>query len=636
MAGDLLLTGLSGLSAFKNALDTTGHNIANVTTEGYSRQSVTLDSRNPQLTGFGYVGSGVQTSSVTRAYNEFLAMQFRSSSSATAELDTYRDLATQIDNVLTDENIGLTGALQDFFNAVQGVADDPTSIPARQALLTEGSAIESRFSTLDKLFGDLTSQVNGSLNGTISDINNLADSIAALNDKIVLATGIGAGNVPNDLLDQRDHLVDQLSEKVNVSTNVQDNGAMNVFIGSGQALVLNGQANSLALKTTGFDVSAVDVVLQQSGGDIVVTQFMTGGEIGGTLRFRNEVLDTSIATLGQISISLAYTVNEQHNNGLDLTGAQGLDFFTDPTITPIQLTGADTLPSTDSLAVSVANTAGLTSSDYTLSVAAGVTTLTRLSDGTSTNVNSGDIVDGLKFSFSNLENGDSYRIRPTREAAGEIKLALNDPREIAAAQAVVSTVTPANTGTGDISSVSVDGLTLPIPTDVTLTYNGTGYVVTVAGSANSTLAYTSANNGDPYTITVAGFGAINLTLTGNPVTGDIITLTENTGGIGDNRNANLLTDLQTALTLTGGTASFQDTYGTIVSSVGRNVQAAEANGEAQRGLLNQTIASKGSVSGVNLDEEAANLLRYQQAYQAASQVILTSRAIFDTLLGAFR
>jgi len=645
MAGNLLLTGLSGLSAFRNALDTTGHNISNATTEGYSRQSVELDARPPQFTGFGYVGSGVETTTVTRAYNEFLASQFRSSASATAELDNYLDLTSQIDNVLTNEHIGLTGALQNFFNAVQTVADDPTSIPARQALLTEGSSIESRFGTLDDLFDDLTSQVNGSLNETVADINNLATSIATLNNKIVLATGSGGGQIPNDLLDQRDHLVDQLSEKINVSTNVQSNGAMNVFIGSGQSLVLNEQANSLGVQPTGLDLGAVDIVLKQSGGDIVVTSFMTGGEIGGTLRFRSEVLDPAINNLGQIAISLSYTINQQHNNGLDLNGAQGLDFFTDPTIIPIQLAG------TGSLAVSVADTTGLTTSDYTL-VATSTTafTITRLSDNTTQagTYNAGGSAidfDGLTFTTTSLQNGDSYRIRPTREAAGNINLSINDPREIAAAAPVISTVTPLNSGTGDISNVAVSGLltnrlenATVNSNPITLTFNsGTNVYDYTYGATTSSVAYDpSTDNGVSRSIIVAGFATVSFTLTGNPTNGDTLVLSDNTGGVGDNRNANLMADLQTALTLTGGTASFQDTYGSLVTDVGRKAQSAESNGLAQRGLLNQTIASKASVSGVNLDEEAANLIRYQQAYQAASQVVLTSRAIFDTLLGAFR
>jgi flagellar hook-associated protein 1 FlgK len=185
MAGDLLLTGLSGLTAFKNVLNTTSQNIANVATEGYSRQRVDLEARNPQLTGAGFIGSGVTTTTITRSYDTFLSSQFRTSSSAASELDAYFNFATQVDGALANQNVGLSTALQDFFNAVQAVADDPTSIPARQVLLTEGEVLENRFSTLDNLFNDLTTQLNGSLQTNVSTINNLSKSIATLTIKLL-------------------------------------------------------------------------------------------------------------------------------------------------------------------------------------------------------------------------------------------------------------------------------------------------------------------------------------------------------------------------------------------------------------------------------------------------------------------
>lgn len=639
MAGDLLLTGLSGLTAFRNALNTTSHNIANVTTEGYSRQIVELDARNPQLTGGGYVGSGVQSTTVTRLYDSFLATQFRNSSSATLELDSFLNLSTQVDGVLANQNVGLTAALQNFFNAVQTVADDPTSIPARQVLLTEGEVIENRFNTLDSFFDDLTGQVNVKLQATVIDINKLASNIASLNDKIVEATGIGAGNLPNDLLDQRDQLIDELSQKVNVSTSVQEDGSVNVFIGSGQSLVLGNTFNTLSLQQSGFDASAQDIVFNQPSGNLVVTKFMTGGEIGGTLRFRDDVLDPSINSLGQIAVALSFEINEQHTNGIDLNGAQGLSFFSPPQVNVISVSG------TGSLGMTFANATDLTSSDYTLTTDGTNTnyTLTRLSDNTQFTglVGAGSVTqDGLTFDLTSLAANDSYRIRPTRDAAGDIRLSIGDPREIAVGLPVISSIPATNSGSGAIGDITIANLAAAtLPSNVTLTYNSTSQQYAVSGATGGPLAYDPAdptNNGGIYTVTVAGFGAISFTLTGQPSNADTLVMVDNAGGIGDNRNANLLADLQTDLTMFGSTASFQDVYGQVVADVGRRTQSADANAIAQRGLLEQTVASKDSLSGVNLDEEAANLLRFQQAYQAASQVVLTSRTIFDTLLGAFR
>lgn len=317
---DLLLTGLSGLTAFRSVLDTTSHNIANATTEGYSRQRVELDANNPQLAGAGYLGSGVSATNVSRLYDSFLSTQLRSSSAAASELDSYLSFASQVDGVLANENIGLSTALQDFFNAVQAVADDPTSIPARQVLLTEGEVLENRFGTLDQLFSDISTQVKGSLQDNINDVNTLSENIAFLNNKITIALGSSDGNFPNDLLDQRDKLIDDLSKLVNVRTNEQDNGAVNVFIGNGQTLVLGNTSNKLALQPSPLDPNSVDIIFQQGAANTTITQFMTGGEIGGTIRFKEEVLDEAVHRLGEIAIGLSSSVNEQHRNGIDQIG----------------------------------------------------------------------------------------------------------------------------------------------------------------------------------------------------------------------------------------------------------------------------------------------------------------------------
>lgn len=640
---DLLLTGLSGLTAFRSVLDTTSHNIANATTEGYSRQRVELDANNPQLAGAGYLGSGVSATNVSRLYDSFLSTQLRSSSAAASELDSYLSFASQVDGVLANENIGLSTALQDFFNAVQAVADDPTSIPARQVLLTEGEVLENRFGTLDQLFSDISTQVKGSLQDNINDVNTLSENIAFLNNKITIALGSSDGNFPNDLLDQRDKLIDDLSKLVNVRTNEQDNGAVNVFIGNGQTLVLGNTSNKLALQPSPLDPNSVDIIFQQGAANTTITQFMTGGEIGGTIRFKEEVLDEAVHRLGEIAIGLSSSVNEQHRNGIDLDSEQGLDFFSNASILHIKV---DT--NAGSLAVNISDPSQITNSDYRVTTDGAALpsttyTITRLSDNSSINgiISSGSSVDydGLTFDLSSVNVNNEYSvISPTRHAAENFSLTLTDPRDIAVALPVVSEETIANSGTGGLIDIGISGLSAAsLPASVGLTYDDTLKQYTVSNATGGPLVYDAAlNSGNKYTVNVAGFGDISFTLTGQPDDGDSFSLVDNAGGIGDNRNAHILTGLQTSLTLSGGTASFQDVYGQVVADVGRRTQSAEINGAAQNGLLAQTIASKDAVSGVSLDEEAANLIRFQQAYQAASQVVLTSRTIFDTLLGAFR
>jgi flagellar hook-associated protein 1 len=639
--GDLLSTGLSGLTAFKNVLTTTGHNITNATTEGYSRQRVSLETQTPQFSGSGYVGSGVFTSSITRLYDSFLSTEFRNSSSAASELDTYYEFASQIDSVLANPTVGLSTALQDFFNAAQDVAADPTSIPARQVMLSEGEALENRFSTMDNLFDDITTRVNNRLADTVTDINLLSENIASLNQKIVDAGG--RGQTPNDLLDQRDKLIDQLSSKINVTTSLQDDGSVNVFVGSGQSLVLGSSSNELGLESAGFDASALKIVFKEQTANVDITRFMTGGEMGGIIRFRDEVLNPSINTLGQIAVSLAQNFNDQHANGVDLNGDQGLNFFSKPSV----LIASD-LGNAGSLTVNfAADISTLTTSDYVLTTDATNTnyTITRLSDNTQTTglVSAGTItLDGLDVDLSLTAAGDEYRIRPTREGASAFSMSTSDPKDIAIGLPAISSESANNSGTAGLSNLNVSAYTGASLADVALVYNGvtSEYDITIGGVASGSVAYiASTDSGAEYNVTVAGFGDISFTLTGQPNEGDTFTLSDNAGvnfSVGDNRNALLLSNLQTAQTLSDGTASFQDVYGQIVADVGRRTKSAEVNGAAQQGFLNQAIASKDAVSGVNLDEEAANLVRFQQAYQAASQVVMTSRTIFDTLLGAFR
>jgi len=660
---DLLLTGLSGLTAFKNVLTTTGHNITNATTEGYSRQKVSLETQTPQFSGSGYVGSGVFTSSITRQYDSFLSTEFRNSNSAASELDTYYEFASQIDSVLANPTVGLSGALQEFFNSIQDVAADPTSIPARQVMLSEGEALENRFSTMDNLFDDMTLRVNNRLADTVTDINLLSENIASLNQKIVDASG--KGQTPNDLLDQRDNLIDQLASKVNVSTSVQTDGAVNVFVGSGQSLVLGPRSNQLGLESAGFDASALTIVFKEQTANVDITRFMTGGEMGGIVRFRDEVLNPSINTLGQIAVSLSQTFNEQHTNGVDLNGDQGQSFFTEPSV----LIASDT-SNTGSLTVNyAADISGLTTSDYVLTTDGTNYTITRLSDKTQTTIvestsgtppstsyaitrpdgatetTAGSItVDGLEIDLSATAAGDEYRIRPTRDGASSFSLQTSDPRDIAIGMPVISTESASNSGTAGLNKLNVSAYSGAPLADVSLVYNDTtpsAYDITIGGvSSGSSVAYTaSTDSGASYNVAVAGFGDISFTLTGQPNNGDSFTLSDNAGAsysVGDNRNALALSGLQTKQTMSDGNANYQDVYGQIVADVGRRTKSAAVNGAAQQGFLNQAIAAKDAVSGVNLDEEAANLVRFQQAYQAASQVVLTSRTIFDTLLGAFR
>ena len=659
MAG-ILNIGTSALLAFQRSLSTTGHNIANSDTEGYSRQRVNLATRIPQPSGVGYLGSGVQAVAIERLYDDFLAGQMRASQSSASDMESYFSHASRIDNVLADPNIGLDPAIQDFFNATQVVADDPASISTRQVMLSESGAMVNRYHDLSRQFIDANNQLNQELDDVATEITGLAEGLARVNQAIIEATGAGGG-APNDLLDQREVLLNDLSKLVNISVVPQDNGAWNVFIGKGLTLVIDGTSSTLTSVNSSSDPSQRDIAFTNVSGTQVVTDQLSGGEVGGLLTFRDQILKPAINQLGLVAIGMTDRFNSQHQQGLDLDGNFGSQFFSSHVVGVL-----DDANNAGAAVVSATylDTGNLTASDYQLraTTVANQFSLTRLSDGQVTTINTGGVyphttaeIDGISISISAAATaGDSFLIQPTRNAAHDLQMLVNDPRKIAASGPVrAGDSTNAgggpNQGAGSISQPDYSNTTnLPLagPTTITLEWGATAHLggpgFSVTGGPGGSLAYDPATQTNGANFTFPAYGGMSFTITGTPAAGDRFVIENNSGGVGDNRNALKLADLQSANTLlgqTGGgleTATFQEAYGQLVSDVGSKTHQAEVNFSATDGLRERHKNSLLSVSGVNLDEEAANLIKYQQAYQAAAQVITVSNTLFDTLIGAVR
>ena len=328
---NILNTGISALNAFQRQLATTGHNIANVNTEGYTRQRVDFNALEPQGGDGGYIGSGVEVSSIHRTFDDYLAGRVRDYNASHEEYSIYYERASQVDNVLGDAASGLDQMMQDFFASIQDVANDPTSVPARTVMLNKANLLADRFQSLNGWMDNLRSEVNRDLGAYVDDLNGIAGSLASINQRIQSVSSNSA-NPPNDLLDQRDQLIDQLSGYVNVNTSVQDDGSMNVFIGNGQALVVGGTASSLSAVNNPATADKKELVITQPGGSVVtVTDQVSGGKLGGLLRFRTAVLDSAQNSLGLVAIGLADAFNTQHLLGTDLNGAAGTSFFTTTT-----------------------------------------------------------------------------------------------------------------------------------------------------------------------------------------------------------------------------------------------------------------------------------------------------------------
>ncbi|MGN6389541.1 MAG: flagellar hook-associated protein FlgK [Burkholderiaceae bacterium] len=643
MGSSILSIGQSALAAAQAGLGTTGHNIANAATPGYSRQVVVQASAGGQNYGFGFIGQGTQVDTVKRIYSDFIGTQINSTQSAKSGLDSYYTQISQIDNLLADPSAGLSPALQDFFQSVQDLAANPNAAASRQSVLSEGQALVARFQSLNQQVDDIRTGVNSQIGGSVTAINSYAQQIASLNEAISKATG-GTGQPPNDLLDQRDQLVADLSKQVGTTVVRQDGNTYNVFIGNGQALVLGAQTFTLQAVQASDDPSRIAVAYQSNGSTTVLADnSLTGGTLGGLLQFRDESLDAIQNSIGRTAIALASAFNAQHRAGQDLNGNPGGDFFSIGT--PIATPDVRNTSSAQ-LSVSIASASALTTSDYRVQYDGTNYRVTALPNGTPASYSSlpqtiGGVTIALAPSSGTPNAGDSFLIKPVANGAATIDVAITNTGAIAAGGQIApfrAAAGASNTGTGAVSAPAVDPAYVgaPLASTAALTYAAaTGTI-----SANAPVAVTVGGVTTNYAVGAAipytsgasySFNGVAVTVTGAPADGDVYTVAPN-ASTGDNSNALRLAALQTANIVAGGTTTLQGAYSQLVSLVGNKTRELEVTSTAEGQQLASAVARQQSESGVNLDEEATNLIRYQQAYQAAAKVMATAGKLFDTLL----
>ncbi len=543
MGTNILSIGQSALTAAQVGISVTGHNIANAATPGYNRQVVVQGSALAQDFGAGFLGQGTQIETVRRVYNDFLGVQVQSAQASKSGLETYYAQMRQIDNLLADPDAGLSPAMGDFFASLHEVSADPSSIPARQAVLSTAEALAGRFQGMGARLREIEQGVNSQITTSVTLINSYGEQIAQLNDAIGRAQR-STGQPPNDLLDQRDQLVLDLNKEIKATVVKQDDGAYNIFVGNGQPLVMGNKTSQLVATTSPTNPEKLEVGYKtQSGGIVPVGDAgFSGGRLGGLLEFRSKSLEPAQNALGRIGIALASEFNTQHAAGIDRNGAAGVAFFN---VAPPVVNAHAANTGSGVVGATLADAGQLTTSDYMLRYDGAQYSLTRLSDNTTFSpVANGDVVDGVQLSMAGAPAaGDSFLIRPTVNGATGFSTLITDPAKLAA--------------------------------------------------AGSTAA-------------------------------------------GDNSNVLALAGLQTRNLVAGDTTSFQGAYGQLVSQVGNKTRELEVTSVAAGGLLTEATQTLQSESGVNLDEEATNLLRYQQAYQAAAKVMDIASKLFDTLLSLGR
>lgn len=679
---DLLNIGLSGLAANKTSLAVTGHNIVNVNTPGFSRQETIQATRTPQFSGAGYIGSGTTLTDVRRIYNEFLNTQVRSSTALNSDTKAYLSQINQLDSLLAGSNTGITPALQKLFSALQTAAEDPANVPARQLALSEAEGLAKRFNTVYDRLNEQNAFINKQLSAVTDQVNQLATAIAGYNDAIAVAAS--NGQAPNDLLDAREEAVRKLSEFVGVTVVPQDDSSYNLFIGSGQPLVVGKQAARLEVVPGQADPLRHEVQFVSGNSRQNVTSLITGGEMGGLLRYREDVLDTSLNAVGRLALSVADQINRQLGQGLDLNGQFGNELFrsiNDPALlSQRSLARIGNSDPNANLNVTLTDTSRLTTSDYEVQFTSATEyVIRRTSDGTLfpptpatfdiTTVPAPE-VDGFSLGVASgtFAAGDRFLVMPTRNAGRDVRTDMKNPEELAFAAPLKAETSPANIGTGKITQPTLlteiniydpaaqadleTSLRNAPPLRIVMGAGGGATqsydVVDINGNVIDTGSIVPGQD-NALTISVpanppavpAAFD-YQVTISGRPSGGDNFSVSFNTNGVSDNRNALNLVNLQNKAVIGVNPAapdttgsSFSDSYGDLVERVGTLTSQARVDGEATGAILKQATDNRDSVSGVNLDEEAAKLIQFEQYYQASAQIIQVARNLFDTLINTF-
>ncbi|MCP4492699.1 MAG: flagellar hook-associated protein FlgK [Gammaproteobacteria bacterium] len=640
---EMLSTAISGLLSFQRALSTTSHNISNVNTDGYSRQQVDLKSSTPTFTGNGYIGNGVYVDSVARIYNEFLTNEVRDTTSSFSRVEKLADLGASVDNILADPVGGISPILQDFFSSVQGVADDPASSTARYEMIFSAQTLADRYNNIDSRFEEIQQNLVTETRTVVGEINTLVASIRDLNLAINESNANGVvSNQSADLLDKRDLLVNELAEKVDISVITDTDNQISIFIGKGQTMLTGTSAFSISSESDPANPTRDIITYNGLVTAYDISDSLSGGALGGILEFEASYLLPARNALGRSAIGLAETFNAQMRDGMDLNGDLGQDFFSYTAPLSYSSTGN---AGTATVSTVVSDATALSTDDYQLEFD-GANWVLSSASGTSTTVVDASpatttiVFEGLTLSIDGTTAvaGDQFTVQPTIEGAAALQTIIGDPNLIAAAVPIQSNASLANLGGVEISAGAVTDISnASLLNTATLTFDNPATTLTadvdVVVSTVTYLAGAAIPYSDNMVLEANGW---QVSLNGPPEAGDIFTISSNAGGTGDNRNALNLANLQNTGIFDGGTANYQEDYGTLVGLVGSRVAAANLERDAQQTLLLQTLNNRDSVTGVNLDEEAADLVRYQQAYEATARIISTAQTIFETLLNSTR
>ena len=627
---DLLNTGKSALFAFQRALSTTSHNIANVNTDGYSRQRVDFQAVPGDRQSVASTGRGVLISNIERLSDQFATARVSAATSAHAEQEVHYEMASGLDNLVATEGISVAPALNNFFNAIHDANADPASIATRQVVLENVDQLAQRFAGMQEQLDDAQSQVNARTQEAVKEVDQLAQSIAEINSRIVSSGSNGNSQQANDLKDQRDQLVNKLSEYMDVDTLIQDNGAMSIFIGKGINLVTDAEAQQLSTARDDLHPDRLQIMIGNGNFTQGLSAQLQGGIIGGLNDFAENTLNPAMQQLGRLALTVADEVNQQHALGVDLDGTAGAGLFASAEPEIFSDTGNT---GTAVLSGRITDVQALQPSEYELRYDGASFTATRVVDGTTTTGSIPLTIDGVELTMTGAPvAGDAFLLSATGRAAGSMESLVQNPEKLALAGQLATSSDIGNLGDTVISPATItdpQNAELTTPVEIIFTSETTYDIV---DPESGTVLVDDADYLPNEAIALNGF---EISLSGDAKAGDTHSIAPNVNGRGDNSNGLALTDMQTEL-LVNGQESFNDAYGSLVSGIGSNTNAAATRTTALEALRDNAIDRQQTAQGVSLDEEAIDLTRYQQAYQAAAQIIAASETLFQSILGAVR
>ncbi|MBC3374787.1 flagellar hook-associated protein FlgK [Pseudomonas sp. SWRI92] len=685
----LLNIGMSGLSASQTALVTTGNNIANVDTAGYSRQQTVQTTKASNQYGNVFIGSGTTLADVRRVYNSYLEAQLKTTTSLNSDAAAYQGQITPLDSLLSDSGTGLNGALTKFFASVQNVNAKPGDDASRQLLLSDAQALSNRFNSVASQLTEQSQNINGNLSNMVDQINSLATTVAQLNKKIAEVSN--AGGAPNDLLDARSETIRQLSTFT--GTQVVENGSsLDIYLGSGQPLVMGNITNKLEAVPDKNDPGRIGIQLNSGSSVMDLTQVLTGGEIGGLMRYRSTVLDPAMNELGRVALVVADQMNSIQASGIDKNGAFGSNLFSSinsaAQMSQRSVASLSNSAGSGNFNVSIEDTGKLTTNDYKITFTSGTNyTVQRLPDNTpmgafSTTTTPPPVVDGFALTFGSdpAVAGDSFKITPTRNAAGSIKTEMTDSKRLAIAAPLGAAITPGGSGTLTIpasgqptmttkldiydeatTSIIQNGIKNSMPVKVVFgatSADGTSQAYQLLDAKGGTISSGTIKPGQSNTLSlsvplkdasgnpimdssvppVQRTVTFDMSIAGAPSQGAGIDISLSQPGSLDNRNGTVLAGLQTAKTVDTNTASkgisLNDAYGKLVEGVGAKAAQGKLDSAATGAILDNAKNARDSLSGVDLDEETGNLVKFQQYYTASSQIIKAAQEIFSTLINS--